>query len=768
MIRKFQNYLHCLRESYLSSGQISKIIVRNSTLFLGCLMVLSLMLIVPASHVKIDTSGVSFTITDSEDYRDYLTFVESFGTDDYILLAVKNSLKISNPKLKKRVKTVHEELVAIDSILEVIDLGSIESSEFLKLAGISNLWDEKHLARLRQFIPGFDRLISDDMKTLAFIVKINNDRLNGFRLEKQLKRMKQIIVEIFPEHPHCYAAGIPVLRAAFERYNLKNALVFGSLGLLFGTLIAVYIFRTLWAAVLVILISLATMLWTLGIMGLVSIDLNLATGLSFGFILVVSTTTVFHIVTTYLQLMKIEPNDMVLTKTLQTVMRPCFMCALTTATGFLSLTMSPVPMIRQAGIIISIGVLLSFFLTLVISSFFLPKFLIFNGSRCFQKKSDLLDRFIKTYLIAGFNKPTLSLLVGIVFILVMSLGIPKIQTIKHLTNPFIKNTQEAKDLEYIKHHISTGTSFSIILQSLNNNFNTREFWYDLIQFEEKIKSIPGIEGIESLTQLVFRMALKFSPAGIKPEKVFYQIQSRDNDMIRTYFDPVAKRLRIIVHIQSQTSDQVEAILKQVKDEAEQSFSKEIVTALSGQLILLRSQTLNLVSSQMKTLFLALFVITILMIIQLKSVVLGMLSLIPNLFPLITIFGIMGWFHIPLDPLTIFAAVISFGLSVDDSIHYLTQLKREMSVSNTICNIQDCLKTAYHKTSRALVSTTAVLFLSALGLLFSSFSHVFSLGVLISSACVISLFGDLVFMPAAVLTFRPFRYLLSHKTYKKVS
>ena len=66
------------------------------------------------------------------------------------------------------------------------------------------------------------------MKTLSFIVKIDNEKLNGFQLEKQLKRMKQIIENIFPEHSRCFSAGIPVLRAAFERYNLMNALVFGS------------------------------------------------------------------------------------------------------------------------------------------------------------------------------------------------------------------------------------------------------------------------------------------------------------------------------------------------------------------------------------------------------------------------------------------------------------------------------------------------------------------------------------------------------------
>lgn len=753
----------------LSTQKTADFLVKHRNLLMGCLILVNLIWIIPASQVRIDASGVSFTIPDSEDYTEHLAFVESFGTDDYILLAIQNDLSLSDPELKKRINRVHEKLTAIDSILKVIDLGTLESSHLFKLVGTAPFWDPKSMAKFHQVIPGMSRLISNDLKTLAFIVKINNETLNGFQLEKQLAHMKQIIGDIFFEHPYCYGAGIPVLRAAFERYNLLNALIFGALGLLFGILIAFYIFKTLWAGILVLVTSLSSLVWTLGIMGIFGIDLNLATGLSFGFILVVSTTTIFHIVSAYFQLLKTGSRDLALIRTFEAILRPCFMCALTTSAGFFSLTISPVPMVHQAGIIIALGVIIAFFLALLITAFSLPRLKIVNQPAALKIKGDFLDLFIQNYAIAGFKKPGIAILAGLLFFIVMAAGIPKIQTVKHLTNPMIKNTLEARDLEYLEQHISTGTSFSIILESIllksgENSFNSRKFWYDLSKFEEKIKTIPGIQGVESLTPLVFRIALKFASAGILPEIVFQQMtaQGREDDLLQYYLDPVSKKLRIVVHIQTRTSDQIETILKQVKDEADHTFERSARVALSGQLLLLRSQTMDLVSSQMETLLLALFVITLLMMVQLKSFVLGLLSLIPNLFPLITIFGIMGWFHIPLDPLTIFAAVISFGLSVDDSIHYLTQLKREMTGSKARPDIQTCLMKAYHRTARALVATTTVLFLSSMGLLFSSFSHVFSLGVLISSASMIALMGDLVFMPAAILVIKPLGNLLSRK------
>jgi len=721
---------------------------------------MTLLFIIPASQLRLDTSGVSFDITDSKEYKEYLSFIESFGTDDYIVLAVKNSLSITDPELKKRVNSVNKELNAIDSILKVIDLGTMESSVLSRLT--RNFWNKEALSDALHTIPGLSRLISKDMKTLAFIVKIDNEKLNGFQLEKKLKQMKQIVTTAFPEYPHCYATGIPVLRAAFERYNLMNALVFGSLGLVFGTLIAFYLFKTMKAGIMVILTSLGSLIWTLGIMGIFKIDLNLATGLSFGFILIASTTTVFHIVSKYVQLLKNNSKDIALQRTFKIIIRPCFMCALTTSAGFLSLTMSPVKMVCQAGIIISIGVMIAFLLALAVTSVCLPRYFISNTILHSKIKRDFANQIIKKYLTIGFKKPGRVVFGGILFFIIMVSGIPKIQAVKHLTNPVMKHTQEAKDMSFIEQQISTGYSFSIILKSLGKKVEDREFWYTLYQFENKLKAIHGIQSVESLTPLVFRLSLRLSPIGVMPEFVFQQLVSKnfEEDMTRSYFDPISKNLRLIIHIKNHSSNQIETILKQVEHEMGHTFGQEIETTLSGQLIMLRSQATDLISSQLKTLFWALFIITILMMIQLKSFILGLLSLIPNLFPLVTIFGIMGWFHIPLDPLTIFAAVISFGLSVDDSIHYLTELKREMIYSKKDYTLHKCLLTAYHKTSRALVSTTAVLFLSASGLLFSSFQHVFSLGLLISSASIAALAGDLIIMPAMIITYKPLSSLLS--------
>jgi predicted RND superfamily exporter protein len=756
------------KQSEKSSGFCPDILVKKNRVLLILVLLFSLALFIPASQVGLEDSGVSFTNTDAEKYENHQDFIQSFGKDDYILLAVKSSLPISDPEVNSRIIQVHEALNSMESVLEVIDLSSIQGSDLPQTLSFDTIFNTATIHRFYSVIPGLARMISNDFKTLAFIVKINNEKINGFAFEKRLNQMKQIIGKAFPEYPHCYAVGIPVLRSAFERYNLMNALFFGALGLFFGMGVALYIFKTPGPPVMVMTACINSLVWTLGFMGIFNISLNLATGLSFGFILITTATLVIHIVSKYMEIAPLYPGSKALIKTLEIVLRPCLMCSLTTAAGFLSLTISPVAMVREAGIIIAFGVILSFILTTITTCFYLLKF---PGSLISHKsKPDYLEKFRNTHMTFGFKKPEISLFLGIIFLIFIGLGIPEIQSVKHLTTPMIKSTQESLDMDYVEKNISTGHSFSLVFKDKENQFHSKKFWYDLYQLEKQIKSLEGIQGIDSLTPFVFHLAMDYSSGWmIMPELIFKQILSKTPDLglLRSYIDPGQKdsgqkKLRIIIHMQADSSAEMETTLEKITRISKETMAENMDIYLSGQMILLRTQTSELVSSQLKTLVLALVVITLLIIVQLKSFLLGLMSLVPNIFPMVTIFGLMGWLDIPLDPLTIFAAVISFGLSVDDSIHYLTQLKREVTASGKTLHIDQCLKKAYQVTSRALISTTAVLFLASLALLFSSFNHVFSLGLLISSASLAALIGDLVLLPAAVLAIQPFNHLFSLK------
>ncbi|HCY84436.1 MAG TPA: hypothetical protein DHV36_04805 [Desulfobacteraceae bacterium] len=649
--------------------------------------------------------------------------------------------------MKNSLAAAGKEIAAMAGILRVSDLARLSG---IRLPGGTGMdeWTKASVEQMRRFIPGMSQLLSADQRILGMVIRIDNERLNGFRLESRMAEIKAVVHRFFPDCDRVYAAGIPLLRAAFERYNLENAAIFGGLGLVFGAVIAFLLFRTVWAAGLVVVTALVSLIWMAGIMGLAGIRINMASGLSFGFVLIASCTTVFHILIAYIDERPDGPNPF--GTALAKVLKPCFMCAMTTATGFFSLMVSPVPMVRQAGLLIGAGVMLSFVLALPVTAFVLPY--IFSTAKPVpsvrkrhMKKSSRLAAVLK---VPGFSTPGTTLILGLLFCIIAAAGIPEIERTRHLSLPMLGHSRAAEDVAFVRDHLSTGYSVSLVLSDSGKTFEGRPFWYELLRLEKQLKQLPGVDDVSGITSLVFKTALGFSQAGIRPELVFTGLkkEAKYREMLAPFLSGDGRKLRLEVHIQDLSSRQIEGLLEEIIGTARSVMTGNIRADLAGQMIYLRSQTQGLVAAQVNTLGTALFVITGMMILQLGSLRLGLLSLIPNLLPLFTIFGIMGWGGIALDPLTVFAAVISFGLSVDDSIHYLTAVKEGLAAGQPM---GAALETAYDRTAKALIATTAVLFLSCAGLMLSQVSHVFYLGLLVASASLAALAGDLMVLPALV-------------------
>jgi predicted RND superfamily exporter protein len=171
--------------------------------------------------------------------------------------------------------------------------------------------------------------------------------------------------------------------------------------------------------------------------------------------------------------------------------------------------------------------------------------------------------------------------------------------------------------------------------------------------------------------------------------------------------------------------------------------------VTGDLTVFAGQTAALITDQVESMILAAVIITVLMIIQMGSPLLGLISLIPNIPPVAAVFGIMGWFGISLDGVTVFAATVAIGLAVDNTIHFLTQLKREIRFSQGQ-GIEQCVARAYRLTAKQMASWSTVTLLGFLALSVSPFRPVVLFGILGSSAILLGLFGDLMFIQSLIL------------------
>jgi predicted RND superfamily exporter protein len=330
---------------------------------------------------------------------------------------------------------------------------------------------------------------------------------------------------------------------------------------------------------------------------------------------------------------------------------------------------------------------------------------------------------------------------------------------------------EAEAFRFVDQNLAPFTWVSIVIRGDTDSFKTSEIWKKVEELEVKLANVPGVHTTESLFPFLKRLYGTLADKDTSQNDIFADTRTipqllalvrlgvHGQQFLRHYLSADHSTLHIPVRLNRLDSNGLLKTLNTLRIVAENEFEGLARVFVTGHIALAARQSQALVKSQVQSLCLALLVITILMIIQLRSIFLGLISLIPNLVPLAVIFGTMSWSGISLSSMTIFSVVFSYGLSVDDTIHYLTQFKRELASKRRTMPVSKCLEGAYDATARALIATSVVFFFAFLTLLLSPFAPTANFGLLCALAVVGALLGDLAFMPSVILSSRTVRLLL---------
>lgn len=732
-------------------------------------------------------SGISAT---SQEYLVYSEFLKVFGEDEFILIAIRTPNGAQDPSLLKSLDSVTKSLREVGDVADVISLtgfslfqnkGDLFGSYPLVEGsnGEIRLPAKKTLEMFRSYIPVMDFLVSEDLRTTGILVNISDRaKLDPDKIGHIMAACRAILDRNLPKGAEYRMVGSPVIKDAIQRYNLQTAIMFGILCSLVATGVSIYIFKSLRVTVITLLVVGVCVVWMIGLMSLADIRLNSTTGLAFGLVLVVSVAAVVHIVTHYNERYREVGDPVEATKqALGVVARPCLMCSLTTAAGFASITISSIPMVRQLGIIMAMGVMISYGLAIILT----PALLAVMkppGERTYRRMAsdwvaivfDSMERFV-------FGHPRMCAAGGIVLMAVMLAGAPQIRSDTQILRMLSESTPEIGDLRFVEKNLTPVFSFEVSVEAERGAFKYPRIWRKMADAEARISAIPEVVRTDSLLSVLKYLHQAVSEPGSSPDEIFTKprmikqlvalisLSGDGRSLISRYVSNDYHRARINVRIANTDTKTIGEILAEAQAAADEAFKGTGALAhVTGDLAVFQAQASDLVQSQLMSLALALTTIITLMIIQFRSILLGLLGLIPNILPLAVIFGIMGWAGISLDSVTVFAATVSIGLSVDDTIHYLTQLQRQIKskAPGEDDDVAVCLAEAYQITAKALISTSAVLFLGFIMLVWSPFQPVIAFGILGSSAILAALVGDLIFLPSVILSIGPVKRLVARK------
>ena len=453
------------------------------------------------------------------------------------------------------------------------------------------------------------------------------------------------------------------------------------------------------------------------------------------------------------------------------VLVPCLICSTTTAVGFGTTMVSSIPMVFQLGLIMSLGVMLSFVVAVLVTTALLTSMRPINPRSYERMASDFVAQMLARMKNAIFNHYRLVTAVGLVFTVVMVASIPLVRSDTQILRMLSASTQEIKDLRFVEEQLTAVHSLELLIEAQGRNIQESGRLEEGGGAGREASRIPEVVGIDSFLPLLEHLQsllgdsrgsennLFSNPALLPQLLMLTSLSNEGRRLTSRYLDEGSGRLHISVRIKNSPSVPITDTIEAVRSTAESIMEGHGRISVTGDISVFAAQASSLVRSQIRSLALAFILITGLLMVNLRSVRLGLVSLIPNIPPVALIFGIMGWTGISLDSVTVFAASVALGLAVDDTVHFLSQLKLEMRAQRENGSIELCVRRAVDVTAKAMLSTSAVLFFAFLVLVISPFRPVVSFGILGAASVLTALLTDVIFMPSVILASSKVRRLI---------
>ncbi len=763
------------------------LLVDRRRILVGVLVAATVVLGASVPWLQGDPTLKSAVDTRSEIYREYLRFAELFGDEEYLLAAISNKAKADDPQVLRRLELITAELGRVDHVTQVISITNFKS--FMRrngrfgvfplvkqTAGGPTVIENYDLNRMREALPVLKLLLSPDMKTVGILIQV--DKQFSFDIpviERLLESFRTILDKDAPPTSRYVIIGPHVIRVAIQKYNVQTALVFGILCLVISTLVSAYIFKSLRVTFIAFTVVGISVVWILAFMSLSGIPLNSTTGLSFGLVLVVSAATVIRIVTHFNEMYAHEQDKtQACRQALQVVFMPCLMCSATTAVGFATIMVSSIPMVFQLGLIMSLGVMLSFGLAVILT----PAFLIFFKPLPQSSYRRMADDWIAVALSRIeqmiFRHYRIVVVFGLGLTLVLFAGVFRVVSDTQLLRMLSDSTPEMKDLHFVEQHLAPVHTVEILVEAKEGAFRHYEPWGKIAELGQRLKEVPEVVETDSLLPLLTHLAGVLqeetisnpgilNKPGVIPELLgLMSFSEEGRQIIGRYLDESRGKVRISVRIANSPTVPISETINAIRSRAGEVMGAVGNVVVTGELAVFADHGERLVKSQLLSLILAFLLITTLLMVQLGSPLLGLISLIPNIPPVAAVFGIMGWMGISLDTVTVFAATVALGLAVDDTIHYLAQLQKDIRAGGSVKTTEQCVRNAFEVTAKAMLSTSAILFAGFAVLVISPFRPVVSFGILGSAAILIANLSDVILLPSVILASSNIRRLIERR------
>ena len=760
---------------------IARIVLRNRILMLSIIAAITVFLALQWKNIHFTFTEANMLPDDNIANVEYNAFLDKFGEEgNLIIIGVKDSTFFTPKayaawsKLMNTIKKNQE----VDLVVSLNDLKKLQKNEALETFELVPFVDEskalnpKYLQTIKKELfndlPFYEGLLfnkrSGSVRSAIYMDKkiVNTKARKTFVLEKLIPAITTFEKETKID---LRVSGMPYIRTLNAKTITDEISIFIGASLLITSLLFFFFFRSFKATLISIVIVIIGVMWSFGFLGLFNYEITILTALVPSLIIVIGIPNCIFLTNKYHQEFKVHRNK---AKALQRVTTKIGMATLmtnlTTAIGFATFVASNNNLLLEFGVVTSINIMALFFLSLIL----IP---IFHSYLNPPKERHLkhLDRgSVKKFMdwiLKTIKTNRFSIYAASVALLVFSIiGIYEMRISGSLIEDMPKKEAFFQDIVFFEKEFDGVMPLEIMIDTKRKKgvmkLSTLKRMEEL---ETAIEEIPELSKPISIVNLVkyskqayyngnpdyYELPTSQEQAFILSYAKNATANSKEN-LMKSYVDSTGQYARITTFMRDESGDQIAKIEEEIRKKADKLFPKERYNVIiTGKALVFQKGTGYLLDNLLSSLIFAFFLTALLIGFMFRSFKMILVSIIPNLLPLFLTAGLMGFLDIPLKPSTILVFGIAFGLSVDDTLRFLSQYREELKKNNW--KIKKSVYATFNESGLSMFYTSIVLFFGFSVFMLSSFGGTIALGGLISLTLLFGMLSNLMLLPALVLT-----------------
>jgi len=773
-------------------NSIARLILRNREIILGLIVIITIALATQWKYMQFTHSEANLLPDDHPINEEYNKFLDKFGEEgNLIILGVENKY-LDNYKSFNAWNEVADSLATfnqVELVLSTSNLPNLSKTEDNTRFIVAPVLKEP--LKNNKELEDFKKKLFNDLPFYKNLIYSENDSVirTAIYLRKEIvntKERKDFVINLLQPLVQEYSdkneldiriSGMPYIRTLNAQNIVDEIGMFLIAALLVTSGIFFFFFRS-WRATFISIVTVVIgVMWAFGILGWIGYEITVLTALIPPLIIVIGIPNCIFLINKYQQEIKNHGNQ---AKSLQRVItkvgNATLMTNLTTASGFATFIFTESKLLVEFGVVASICIIAIFLLSLMIIPIVYSYLPIPKERHLHHLGKTWINKFV-SWNESMVKKRRIHIYITSVAVLIISIiGIYQIKVSGSLIEDMPKGMQFYKDIKFFEKSFDGIMPLEIVVYSKNEKVTGLKTLQKLNKLEEHIIETPELSRPMSIVS-----AVKFSKQafyGGDPE--YFDLPStydavtmsqlvkksaKDISLMKSFVDSTGQHARITTFMKDMGTDRMERVEENLREKIKTIFPEDrYEVAITGKALVFQKGTDYLINNLILSLSLAIVLIALFMAWMFRSIRMIFVSLVPNLLPLLITAGLMGYIGVPIKPSTILVFSIAFGISVDDTIHFLAKYRQELMANNW--RIKKSVYAALKETGVSMFYTSIVLFFGFSTFTISSFGGTVALGALVSATLLFAMAANLLLLPSMLLSLE--RSIANERTFKKPS